>query len=76
MSLYVSDRLVCSFGWNSMCSSSEESIFFNATSGLRQLKTSERTTITKFACFLLTYIRCHINTIGSPDDEHRGARNM
>jgi len=28
MSLYVSDRLVCSFGWNSMCSSSEESIFF------------------------------------------------
>jgi len=22
------------------------------------------------------YTRCHINTINSPDDEHRGARNM
>jgi len=24
----------------------------------------------------VTYTRCHINTIDSPDDEHRGARNM
>jgi len=24
----------------------------------------------------VTYTRCHINTIGSPDDKHRGARNM
>ena len=24
----------------------------------------------------LTYTRCHINKIDSPDDEHRGARNM
>jgi hypothetical protein len=24
----------------------------------------------------VTYIRYHINTIDSPDDEHRGAQNM
>jgi len=24
----------------------------------------------------VTYTRCRINTIDSPDDEHRGARNM
>jgi len=24
----------------------------------------------------MTYTRCRINTIDSPDDEHRGARNM
>jgi len=24
----------------------------------------------------VTYIGCRINTIDSPDDEHRGARNM
>jgi len=24
----------------------------------------------------VTYTRCHINTIDSPDDEHRDARNM
>ena len=24
----------------------------------------------------VTYIRCRINTIDSPDDEHRGARNI
>jgi len=24
----------------------------------------------------VTYTRCHIDTIDSPDDEHRGARNM
>jgi len=24
----------------------------------------------------VTYTRCCINTIDSPDDEHRGARNM
>ena len=26
--------------------------------------------------FRVTYIRCRINIIHSPDDEHRGARNM
>jgi len=25
---------------------------------------------------IVTYTRCRVNTIGSPDDEHRGARNM
>ena len=24
----------------------------------------------------VTYTKCHINTIDSPDDEHRGPRNM
>jgi len=24
----------------------------------------------------VTYTRCHIYTIDSPDDEHRGVRNM
>jgi len=24
----------------------------------------------------LTYTRCHINTTDSPDNEHKGARNM
>ena len=24
----------------------------------------------------MTYTRCHINTIDSPDDEHKGDRNM
>ena len=24
----------------------------------------------------VTYTRCRINTIDSPDDEHRGAQNM
>ena len=26
--------------------------------------------------FRVTYIRCRINIIHSPDDEHRGARNL
>jgi len=26
--------------------------------------------------FRVTYTRCHIDTIDSPDDEHMGVRNM
>jgi hypothetical protein len=43
--------------------------------------------VCRFGCYIqtctlddhlhrVTYTRCRINTIDSPDDEHRGARNM
>jgi hypothetical protein len=46
MSLYVGDRLVCSFGWN-----------------------STQTCISDVHLHRVTYTRCRIDTINSPDDE-------
>jgi len=52
MSLYVGDRQVCRFGWNSI-----------------------QTCTLDGHLHRVIYNRC-INKIDSPDDEHRGARNL
>jgi hypothetical protein len=52
MSLYVGDRVVRRFVWNT------------------------QTCIPHGHLHRVTYTRCRIDTINSPDDEHMGARNM
>ena len=63
MSLYVGDRLVYRFGWN--CS--PVTVWCAGLDGTRTLDGH---------LHRVTYTRCRINTIDSPDDEHMGGRNM
>ena len=62
-----------------ICSSSGESIesiLHLAYVTLKASEWSEITILDHSLVFRVTYTRCRIDAIDSPDDEHMGARNM